>query len=66
MISGGDDYEILCAIPEDGFEAFARAANSAAVAVSSIGTVIAGAAAPQFLDAQGRDIPLPRPAYSHF
>lgn len=66
LISGGDDYEILCAIPEDGFEAFARAANSAAVAVSSIGTVIAGAAAPQFLDAQGRDVPLPRAAYSHF
>jgi len=66
LISGGDDYEILCTIPEQGFEAFARAANSAGVAVSSIGTVIAGAAAPQFLDEQGRHIPLPRLAYSHF
>ena len=66
LIAGGDDYEILCTIPEQGFEAFARAANSAGVAVSSIGTVIAGAAAPQFLDEQGRHIPLPRLAYSHF
>ena len=65
LISGGDDYEIVCAIPEDGFEDFARAAASAGVAVSSIGTVIAGRAAPKFLDAQGREMSLPRRAYSH-
>jgi thiamine-monophosphate kinase len=66
LLSGGDDYEILCAIPEDGFEAFERAADTAGVAVSSIGTVIAAASAPKFLDAQGRDVPLPRLSYSHF
>ena len=42
LVSGGDDYEILCAIPEDRFEAFAQAAGQAGVAVTSIGTVIAG------------------------
>jgi thiamine-monophosphate kinase len=66
LVSGGDDYEILCAIPEDGFEAFAGAAGIAGVAVSSIGTVIAGRSAPRFLDAQGRDLPLLRLSYSHF
>jgi thiamine-monophosphate kinase len=66
LVSAGDDYEILCAIPEDGFERFARAADVAGVAVKSIGTVIAAAAAPKFLDAQGRDMPLPRLSYSHF
>jgi thiamine-monophosphate kinase len=66
LLSGGDDYEILCAIPEDGLEAFERAADTAGVAVSSIGTVIAAASAPKFLDAQGRDMPLPRLSYSHF
>ena len=66
LVSGGDDYEILCAIPEDGFDAFAAAAAIAGVAVSSIGTVIAGRAAPRFLDAQGRELPLPRLSYSHF
>ena len=60
LISGGDDYEILCTIPEDRFEAFAQAAQRAGVAVSSIGTVIAGSAAPKFLDAQGREIALER------
>jgi thiamine-monophosphate kinase len=66
IVSGGDDYEILCAIPERSFEAFAKAAARAGVAVTSIGTVIADTSAPRFLDAQGREIALPRLSYSHF
>ena len=66
LIAGGDDYEILCTIPEDRVEAFAQAAQAAGVAVSSIGTVVAGSAAPKFLDAQGREIALERRSYSHF
>jgi thiamine-monophosphate kinase len=66
IVSGGDDYEILCAIPENRFEAFAQAAKLAGVAVTSIGTVIAGAAIPRFLDAEGTQIVLPRLSYSHF
>jgi len=66
IVSGGDDYEILCAIPEGSFEAFARGAGTAGVAVTSIGTVIADTSAPKFLDAQGREIALPRLSYSHF
>lgn len=66
IVSGGDDYEILCAIPEAGFAAFAHAAGLAGVAVTSIGTVIAGTSVPRFLDAQGREIALKRLSYSHF
>jgi thiamine-monophosphate kinase len=66
IVSGGDDYEILCAIPENHFEAFAQAAARAGVAVTSIGTVIAGPSVPKFLDAQGREIALQRLSYSHF
>ena len=66
IVAGGDDYEILCAIPENRFEAFARAAGLAGVAISSIGTVIAGSSVPRFLDAAGREIALPRLSYSHF
>jgi len=66
IVSGGDDYEILCAIPENRFEAFAQAAAQAGVAVASIGTVIAGPSVPKFLDAQGREIALQRLSYSHF
>jgi thiamine-monophosphate kinase len=66
IVCGGDDYEILCAIPENRFEAFAQAAGIAGVAVTSIGTVIPDTSAPKFLDAQGREIALPRLSYSHF
>jgi thiamine-monophosphate kinase len=66
LVSGGDDYEILCAIPENRFEAFAQAARQAEVAVTCIGTVIAGPAVPRFLDNEGREIALQRQSYSHF
>ena len=66
IVSGGDDYEILCAIPDDRFEAFAQAAGLARVTATSIGTVIAGASVPRFLDGEGNEIALPRLSYSHF
>ena len=66
LIAGGDDYEILCAIPEDRVEAFAQAAHRAGVAVSSIGTLVAGTSTPKFIDQQGREVALERLSYSHF
>jgi thiamine-monophosphate kinase len=66
IVSGGDDYEILCAVPENRSEAFMQAARLAGVAVTSIGTVIAGPSVPRFLDGAGREIVLPRLSYSHF
>jgi thiamine-monophosphate kinase len=66
IVSGGDDYEILCTIPENRFEAFAQAASRAGVPVTSIGTIIAGHAVPRFIDGQGTEIALPRLSYSHF
>jgi thiamine-monophosphate kinase len=66
IVSGGDDYEILCTIPENRFETFAEAAKLAGVAVTSIGTIIAGLAFPRFIDGQGAEIALPRRSYSHF
>jgi thiamine-monophosphate kinase len=66
IVSGGDDYEVLCAIPENRLAAFARAADIAGVAVTSIGVVVAGVSVPKFLDAQGREIGLKRLSYSHF
>jgi thiamine-monophosphate kinase len=66
LVSGGDDYEVLCTVPENRYDAFAQAARQAGVAVTAIGSIIAGASAPAFLDGQGREIPLPRLSYSHF
>lgn len=66
LVAGGDDYEILCTIPERSLEAFAGAARLAGVATTEIGTVVAGNMVPRFLDAEGRDIALQRLSYSHF
>jgi thiamine-monophosphate kinase len=66
IVSGGDDYEILCTVPENRFQAFAQAAKLVGVAVTSIGTVIAEPSIPRFLDGEGREIALKRLSYSHF
>lgn len=66
IVSGGDDYEVMCAIPPTSLQTFARDADSAGVKVTEIGTFIAGRSTPSFLDAQGREISLPRLSYSHF
>lgn len=65
-VSGGDDYEVLCTIPENRWEGFIAAARGAGVQVSAIGRIEAGADAPRFLDASGQSLVLKRPAYSHF
>jgi thiamine-monophosphate kinase len=66
IVSGGDDYEVLCAIRPNAFEEFMREARTAGVAASPIGTIVAGVAAPRFLDAKGAELPLTRTSYSHF
>jgi thiamine-monophosphate kinase len=66
LISGGDDYELLCTVPQDRMSAFAQEAQRAGVALSVIGGVIAGSAPPSFLDAHGRELALGRLSYSHF
>ena len=66
LVSGGDDYEILCTVPEARAESFAQAAAHAGVPLAVIGQVVAGTGAPRFLDARGKEIALTRLSYSHF
>jgi thiamine-monophosphate kinase len=66
LVSGGDDYEILCTVPEARCAAFLEAAAATCIPVTLIGTVIDGPGPPRLLDADGRDIPLQRLSYSHF
>jgi thiamine-monophosphate kinase len=65
IVAGGDDYEILCAIPPSAFDAFEQAARRTGVAVTVIGEILTGSA-PRFIDGQGGEIILPRLSYSHF
>jgi thiamine-monophosphate kinase len=66
LIAGGDDYEILCAVPEAQLAAFTRESGRAGVAVTAIGTITSGSRVPRFLDAQGTEIRLQYLSYSHF
>lgn len=66
IVSGGDDYEVVCAVPENRWDSFLAAARQANVQVSSIGKIEAGATAPRFLDAAGQPVALKRLSYSHF
>jgi len=66
LISGGDDYEVLCTVADAQCERVVDAARSAGVALTPIGRIIAEPGAPRFLDAQGRAITLGRLSYSHF
>jgi thiamine-monophosphate kinase len=66
IVSGGDDYELLCSIAPGALESFMLAAKASGVAATPIGTILAGSAAPKFLDGEGRQLPLTRMSYSHF
>ena len=66
LLSGGDDYEILCGVAANEIEAFKAAADAAGVPVTVIGTAAPGSAPPQFLDADQRPIALKRYSFSHF
>ncbi|WP_411902926.1 thiamine-phosphate kinase [Methylorubrum thiocyanatum] len=65
-LTGGDDYEILCAVPTDSVAAFLADAEAAGVPAAEIGSVEAGDEAPRFLDAQGHAMDFARTAFSHF
>lgn len=66
MVSGGDDYEVLCAVPENRWDSFVAAAQQAGVQVTAIGRIEAGTAGPRFLDTTGQPVVLKRLSYSHF
>lgn len=64
-LSGGDDYEIVCTVPQAKAESFRAAAQAAQVAVTEIGRIVAGEGA-RFLDANGIALAFKRASFSHF
>lgn len=65
-LTGGDDYEILCAVPTEQRSAFEAAAQACGIAVSPIGTVVSGHHAPRWRDDEGNDVQFVRGSFSHF
>jgi thiamine-monophosphate kinase len=66
IVAGGDDYEILLTIPQNRLDPARDMARAAGLALTSIGTVVAGTAVPRFLDGRGNEVLLKRLSYSHF
>jgi len=66
ILTGGEDYEILCTIAPDRVDAFQTAATRAGVPVTDIGRIVAGSAPPRFLNPEGQPLTFLRTAYSHF
>ncbi len=66
VLAGGDDYEILCSIPENRWDSFVEAAEVVRVPVTAIGRIVAGSEAPGFVDGAGQPVVLKRLSYSHF
>ncbi|HEX4764684.1 MAG TPA: thiamine-phosphate kinase [Lichenihabitans sp.] len=65
-VTGGDDYEILAAVPLAEVAAFERAAMAAGVAAAPIGAVLPGTAPPRFRAADGTARSFGRGSFSHF
>ncbi|QDL97440.1 thiamine-phosphate kinase [Rhodopseudomonas palustris] len=66
LLSGGDDYELLCGIAQSKLDQFLAAAQRDGVRVSVIGVAEAGTAPPRWLGANAREIPLKTLSFSHF
>lgn len=66
LVAGGDDYEVLCAVPPNAADRFVAAAKAAGTALTAIGEFRAGEEPPRFLDASGKAVALKRLSYSHF
>lgn len=63
-VTGGDDYEILCAVSEEGQGAFEADARAAGVAVTAIGHFVKGAGPAEFVRG-GAASGFARRAFSH-
>ena len=66
VITGGDDYEIVCTVAPQKLAPFRAAAAAAGVAVAEIGGIVAGSTPPEFLDRDGKVMRFKRPSFSHF
>ncbi|MDA9436333.1 thiamine-phosphate kinase [Bradyrhizobium sp. CCBAU 51627] len=66
LLAGGDDYEVLCTVPPAQSDALIAAGRTVGLAVTAIGTIVAGHERPRFLDGKGQELALKRLSYSHF
>jgi thiamine-monophosphate kinase len=66
ICTGGDDYELLCAVPPSQSAAFEASAHAAGIMVCPIGMATPGDAPPMFKDREGRNLVFGQPSFQHF
>jgi thiamine-monophosphate kinase len=66
IVTGGDDYEVLCTVPPERAAELTAAAAAAGVPLTGIGRVTAGDGPPRFTDLHGRPVAFSRLSFSHF
>ncbi len=66
LLSGGDDYEILAAVPPEGAHAFEAASIESGVPVARIGTIRAGSEPARFNMPDGSTLSFPVLGFEHF
>jgi thiamine-monophosphate kinase len=65
VLTGGDDYEIVCTVPVGKAAGFRAAAQAAKVMVTEIGEITGGKGA-RFIGADGKALAFKRTSFSHF
>jgi thiamine-monophosphate kinase len=66
ILTGGDDFEVVAAVPGDHVKELWAEAAEAGVALTEIGVVVAGPREARFLAADGGTLAFKRASYSHF
>lgn len=66
VLTGGDDYEILCAIPPERVDLFRERAAAVKVTVTDIGEFVEGRMPPRVIGADGKPLVFARNSFSHF
>jgi thiamine-monophosphate kinase len=65
ILTGGDDYEVVCTVPSEKAESFRAAAKAVGVPVAEIGEIRAGEGA-RFISGTGKPMVFKRASFSHF
>lgn len=66
ILTGGDDYEILCAVPPEKLGAFLAEAAGTGIPMTAVGTVVAGDGPPAFAMPDGTRRLFAAGSFSHF
>jgi thiamine-monophosphate kinase len=66
ILTGGDDYEIVATVTAGRVATLRQQAAAAGVAVTEIGTVVAGQGKARLIGANGKPLALSHPSFSHF